>query len=121
MELMCSSEEESRGRFDDVAWLDFSQSAAAAGAEEEEELNEELSQTEGRESSKDMQRIVKVKRNDRYDVEKVGIGDGPGRTSTAADFMKPWAVQDGFEDDTLSEMAELWDPREVRMVTPVKC
>ncbi|KAJ0171338.1 hypothetical protein K1T71_012888 [Dendrolimus kikuchii] len=36
-------------------------------------------------------RVVKVKRNDRYDVEKVDPCDeGPNRTSTAVDYMKRW-------------------------------
>jgi len=35
-------------------------------------------------------RVTKVKPNDRYDVEKVGIHEGPMITSTAADHMKPW-------------------------------
>lgn len=48
-------------------------------------------------------RITKVKRNDRYDVEKVGVGEGPRRTSTSANFMKPWHVQD---DDDLDEFED---------------
>lgn len=36
-------------------------------------------------------RVVAVKSHDRYDVERVGAGDGPKKTSTAADYMKPWA------------------------------
>lgn len=35
-------------------------------------------------------RITKVKRNDRYDVEKVTTGEGPMKTSTSADNMKPY-------------------------------
>ena len=34
--------------------------------------------------------IVKVKRNDRYQVSKVGTGEGPNETSSSADYMKPW-------------------------------
>lgn len=40
--------------------------------------------------------VVNIKRNDRYGVIKVGQHDGPNITSTAADFMKPWA---NFQDD----------------------
>lgn len=35
--------------------------------------------------------VKRVLRNDRYIVEKIGQGEGPQRTSTAADHMKPWA------------------------------
>jgi len=35
--------------------------------------------------------IVKVLRNNRYVVRKVGDHDGPWETSTAADYVKPWA------------------------------
>ncbi|KAJ0180807.1 hypothetical protein K1T71_004211 [Dendrolimus kikuchii] len=36
-------------------------------------------------------RVMKVKRNDRYDVEKADpCSDGPNRTSTAVDYMKRW-------------------------------
>ena len=41
-------------------------------------------------------RIAKANDNDRYDVERIGDGKGPGSTSTGADFMKPWR---GFADD----------------------
>ncbi|KYN05843.1 hypothetical protein ALC62_03225 [Cyphomyrmex costatus] len=34
--------------------------------------------------------VVHTMRNDRYVVEKIGDQEGPQRTSTAADFMKPW-------------------------------
>ncbi|CAH2094786.1 unnamed protein product [Euphydryas editha] len=35
--------------------------------------------------------VVKVKRNDRYDVEKIySSDDGPMRTSSSADYMKRW-------------------------------
>lgn len=36
--------------------------------------------------------VTKVKRNDRYDVQKVGCHEGPNLTSSAADFMKRWTV-----------------------------
>lgn len=32
--------------------------------------------------------VVNIKRNNRYDVQKIGFGDGPMKTST--DRMKPW-------------------------------
>lgn len=34
--------------------------------------------------------VVKVNRNDRYQLQKVGVHEGPNRTSSAADLMKPW-------------------------------
>ncbi|XP_033179142.1 uncharacterized protein K02A2.6-like [Bombus impatiens] len=37
-------------------------------------------------------RIVRAMRNDRYIVEKVGEHEGPKRSSTTADFMKPWVI-----------------------------
>ena len=41
-------------------------------------------------------RITKVKENDRYDVEKVGDGDGPIHTNTEAEDITPWR---GHVDD----------------------
>ena len=38
-------------------------------------------------------RIVKIMRNDRYAVQKVGEHEGPQQTSTSADNMKPWSLQ----------------------------
>ena len=39
--------------------------------------------------------VVKIKRNDRYDVEKMDREcEGPHRTSTSADFMKRWPDTD---------------------------
>lgn len=36
-------------------------------------------------------KVTKVNGNDRYDVERIGIHNGPGKTSTSADNMKKWA------------------------------
>lgn len=47
-------------------------------------------------------RVTKVKGNDRYDVQRVSEGPGPKQTSTAADYMKPWATLD-LEDSSDSE------------------
>lgn len=38
--------------------------------------------------------IIKVLRNDRYLVEKVGEHEGPRTTSTSRDSMKPWICED---------------------------
>ncbi|KAK5650995.1 hypothetical protein RI129_002024 [Pyrocoelia pectoralis] len=38
--------------------------------------------------------IIKAKSNERYDVVKVGIHEGPLRTSTCAEFMRPWIQED---------------------------
>lgn len=43
--------------------------------------------------------VIKVKRNQRYDVEKVGGGEGPFRTSTCADSMKLWATGDDSDEE----------------------
>ncbi|XP_012249076.1 uncharacterized protein LOC105682000 [Bombus impatiens] len=39
-------------------------------------------------------RVVKVLRNDRYIVQREGEHEGPRTTSTAADHMKWWSVDD---------------------------
>jgi len=44
-------------------------------------------------------KVTKVKRNNRYDVIKVGQGEGPERTSTAADLMKPYPVHSSGTED----------------------
>lgn len=36
-------------------------------------------------------KVNKVLRNNRYIVEKIGEGEGPRKTSTASDYMKPWS------------------------------
>lgn len=46
--------------------------------------------------------IIKVLRNDRYVVQKVGEHEGPRRTSTAADAIKPW-IEDNYEDSPDSD------------------
>ncbi|GFS96941.1 transposon Ty3-G Gag-Pol polyprotein [Trichonephila clavipes] len=35
-------------------------------------------------------KITQVKRNDTYNVEKCGNFDGPTKTSTGAEYLKPW-------------------------------
>lgn len=49
--------------------------------------------------------VTKVKRGDRYEVARVGQGDGPERTSTAADFMKPYPMPTSGTEGQL-DMAE---------------
>lgn len=34
--------------------------------------------------------VVKIKENDTYDVKRTNPGEGPGTTSTFAEYMKPW-------------------------------
>jgi len=48
--------------------------------------------------------IIKILRNNRYVVRKVGH-EGPWETSTAADYIKPWAS----ESDNLLNDEELCD------------
>lgn len=48
--------------------------------------------------------IVKVSANERYDVMKVGCHEGPIRTTSCAEFMKPWIDnQSESESDSLSD------------------
>lgn len=48
----------------------------------------------------EVKRKLKSKRNDRYDVEKVGAVEGPKRTSTSADFVKPWtSIPEDYTSD----------------------
>lgn len=46
--------------------------------------------------------IIKVKRNGRYDVRKVGDAEGPNVTSTSVDNMKLWSYINHNEEDLLS-------------------
>ena len=50
-------------------------------------------------------KVTNVNKKDRYEVERIGDGDGPKVTSTDADFMKPWTgfVHDLEPDDFDSE------------------
>lgn len=43
--------------------------------------------------------VIKVKRNERYDVKKIGISEGPINTTTSADLMKPWKPEDSSGTD----------------------
>lgn len=36
--------------------------------------------------------VIKIKPNERYDLVKVGNTEGPSRTSSCAEYMKPWVV-----------------------------
>ncbi|XP_074034151.1 uncharacterized protein [Leptinotarsa decemlineata] len=47
--------------------------------------------------------VLKVKPNERYDVLKVGIHEGPIKTSTCAEFMKPWVE---YESESESDSAQ---------------
>lgn len=51
-------------------------------------------------------RIVRVKRNDTYDVEKEGFHEGPSCTSTCAEMMKPWAGEQPSSEADEIRMAE---------------
>lgn len=48
--------------------------------------------------------VIKVLRNDRYIVQRVGEHEGPLKTSTSADHMKPWT--DNISDDSDDECEE---------------
>lgn len=47
--------------------------------------------------------VIRVLRNDRYVVHKVGEHEGPLKTSTSADHMKPWV---DFASDNSEEECE---------------
>ncbi|KYN27495.1 hypothetical protein ALC57_03115, partial [Trachymyrmex cornetzi] len=51
-------------------------------------------------------RVVRVMRNDRYTVEKIGEHEGPQETSTSADHMKPWLYADIDELESEEETEE---------------
>lgn len=40
-----------------------------------------------------------VKANDRYKVDRIDQGEGPRKTATAVDFMKPQALSTGGDND----------------------
>lgn len=51
-------------------------------------------------------KITRVKPNDTYDVERVGGNAGPLRTSTCAEYVKPWTdrnLESLSESDTESD------------------
>lgn len=56
-------------------------------------------------------KIVKVKRNCRYDVEKAADFLGPNRTSTSSDNIKLWRYIESNDDDLSSEADEDQDDR----------
>lgn len=49
--------------------------------------------------------IMKVLRNHRYILRKIGEHEGPSQTSSAADFIKPW-VSDEDYDEEIPEIIE---------------
>lgn len=60
-------------------------------------------------------RIVGVKGNERYEVEKIGSHEGPKATSCSADGMKPYVDLDDYTDvsdsgsNHSSEGGRMWD------------
>lgn len=44
-------------------------------------------------------KVVKVKYNNAYDVQKVGNSDGPKNSATCAEYMKPWPIGNDDSDD----------------------
>lgn len=56
-------------------------------------------------------RISRVKGKDRYDVERIGKGEGPKVSSTSADGMKPWQTLSDNDDTSGSD--DLQDGRAV--------
>ncbi|UYV83872.1 hypothetical protein LAZ67_X000478 [Cordylochernes scorpioides] len=55
-------------------------------------------------------KVIKIKPNDRYNVEKFSDFEGTNRTSCSADLMKPWFTQDEYPSE-LSEADQVQDGR----------
>ncbi|UYV74593.1 hypothetical protein LAZ67_12000211, partial [Cordylochernes scorpioides] len=55
-------------------------------------------------------KVIKIKPNDRYNVEKFADFEGPNRTCCSADLMKPWFTQDEYPSE-LSKADEVQDGR----------
>lgn len=52
-------------------------------------------------------KVTKIKRNERYELEKVGNHEGPIKTSSSADFMKPWSQGEiCYSDESGKESSE---------------
>lgn len=58
--------------------------------------------------------FIKILRNDRYVVRRIGEGEGPKQTTSAVDFMKPWISDDG-EDQFRSDNEDDDDGHSGRM------
>lgn len=50
-------------------------------------------------------RVIRAKNNDTYDVLKEGFHDGPAKTSSCAQYIKPWSTP-LEESSSLSELSE---------------
>lgn len=48
-------------------------------------------------------RIVSQRGPNRFEVWKVGDGEGPNKTSTGTDFMKPWCPTVSHEEEDAAE------------------
>ena len=46
--------------------------------------------------------VTKVGRFNRYNVKRIADGDGPRVTTTAADYMKPWANEESKDEKDFS-------------------
>lgn len=45
--------------------------------------------------------VTEISDHDRYKVEKVGVHEGPGNTTSAADYIKPWVnTRDVFDSSS---------------------
>lgn len=51
-------------------------------------------------------KVTKVLRNDRYLVEKLYDHEGPNKTSSAADFMKPWSTERSYEPSLFTDESD---------------
>lgn len=60
-------------------------------------------------------KIIKKKGCDTYDVQKEGFFEGPSRTSTTAEFMKPWANLSNDDLEDVTESSETYDVQDGRV------
>lgn len=57
-------------------------------------------------------RISRVKPNDTYDVRREGNHMGPNRTTTCAEYLKPWADVDSSSEADDQQDSRVWDSSE---------
>ena len=54
-------------------------------------------------------RVIKIKPGNTYDVYREGFHEGPSRTSTCAEFMKPWSKYDSSSEADEMQDGRMWD------------
>lgn len=56
-------------------------------------------------------KITKIKPNDTYDVCREGYHEGPKQTSTCAEYMKPWQLDNPTSEADEPQDGRLWDDK----------